>query len=252
MVSQRYRQRSAVGGLPRSRPAAWPGGVLVVSDQGQRRARTRHAGVLLSHCPPARCVPPAALRGVCASLGKLAFEREAAAERIMQLDHYDSLTGLPNRSLLQMQASTLLPAARQAGTTLSVLFVDLDRFKHINDSLGHAGGDCKLLREVAQRLIAHAGESALVARLSGDEFALVPARQRPPPDHCRGQAHPGRAAPAAAHRSRQHRAVGQHRNQHVCPPDGDAPWTTCCTAPGWPCTTPRPRGATCSVSSASR
>ncbi|MGE8364290.1 sensor domain-containing protein [Cupriavidus sp.] len=109
---------------------------------------------------------------VCTSLCKLAFEREAAAERIMQLDHYDSLTGLPNRSLLQMQASTLLPAARQAGTTLSVLFVDLDRFKHINDSLGHAGGD-KLLREVAQRLIAHAGESALVARLSGDEFALV-------------------------------------------------------------------------------
>ena len=116
---------------------------------------------------------------VCTSLCKLAFEREAAAERIMQLDHYDSLTGLPNRSLLQMQASTLLLAARQAGTTLCVLFVDLDRFKHINDSLGHAGGD-KLLREVAQRLIAHAGESALVARLSGDEFALVlPDSDRP-------------------------------------------------------------------------
>jgi diguanylate cyclase (GGDEF)-like protein/PAS domain S-box-containing protein len=109
---------------------------------------------------------------VCASLCKLAFEREEAAERILQLDHYDSLTGLPNRSLLQRQAGTLLLAARQSGATLSVLFVDLDRFKHINDSLGHAGGD-KLLREVAQRLIAHAGEAALVARLSGDEFALV-------------------------------------------------------------------------------
>ncbi|WP_020206550.1 bifunctional diguanylate cyclase/phosphodiesterase, partial [Cupriavidus sp. WS] len=66
----------------------------------------------------------------------------------------------------------LLLAARQAGAALSVLFVDLDRFKYINDSLGHSGGD-KMLREVAKRLVAHAGESALVARLSGDEFALV-------------------------------------------------------------------------------
>jgi len=109
---------------------------------------------------------------VCAWLCKLAFERDDAAERIQQLDHYDSLTGLPNRSQLQRQAGKLLLAARQAGAALSVLFVDLDRFKYINDSLGHSGGD-KMLREVAKRLVAHAGESALVARLSGDEFALV-------------------------------------------------------------------------------
>ncbi|MGO4329598.1 EAL domain-containing protein [Cupriavidus sp. 2TAF22] len=109
---------------------------------------------------------------VCASLCKLAFERDDAAERIQQLDQYDSLTGLPNRSLLQRQAGKLLLATRQAGAALSVLFVDLDRFKYINDSLGHSGGD-KMLREVAKRLTAHAGESALVARLSGDEFALV-------------------------------------------------------------------------------
>ncbi len=109
---------------------------------------------------------------VCVALCKLAFEREEAAERILQLDRYDSLTGLPNRSLLQRQAATLLLATQQAGATLSVLFVDLDRFKHINDSLGHAGGD-KLLREVAVRLAAQAGDGALVARLSGDEFALV-------------------------------------------------------------------------------
>ncbi|WP_454726189.1 MULTISPECIES: sensor domain-containing protein [Cupriavidus] len=109
---------------------------------------------------------------VCAWLCKLVFERDDAAERIQQLDHYDSLTGLPNRSQLQRQAGKLLLAARQAGAALSVLFVDLDRFKYINDSLGHSGGD-KMLREVAKRLIAHAGESALVARLSGDEFALV-------------------------------------------------------------------------------
>jgi diguanylate cyclase (GGDEF)-like protein/PAS domain S-box-containing protein len=102
----------------------------------------------------------------------LALEREEARQSIRKMAFYDGLTGLPNRSFLLAQAQrSLLEMAREQAE-LAVLFIDLDRFKQINDALGHASGD-ELLRVMAQRLRSVLRESDLVGRLSGDEFVLV-------------------------------------------------------------------------------
>ncbi|MBV8625753.1 MAG: EAL domain-containing protein [Herbaspirillum sp.] len=102
----------------------------------------------------------------------LAIEREASRARIHQLAFYDSLTGLPNRSLLLVQAGQAIASAQRNQTTVAVMFIDLDRFKQVNDSLGHQAGD-ELLRTVANRLQSQARRSDIVGRLSGDEFVVV-------------------------------------------------------------------------------
>ncbi|NNJ16127.1 EAL domain-containing protein [Pseudomonas putida CSV86] len=102
----------------------------------------------------------------------VAMEREANRESIRQLAFYDSLTRLPNRSLLHANADHALIEARRTRTALAVLFIDLDRFKQINDSLGHPAGD-ELLKLVAQRLGANRNSNDIVGRLSGDEFVVV-------------------------------------------------------------------------------
>ena len=102
----------------------------------------------------------------------LAIEREASRARIHQLAFYDSLTGLPNRSLLLVQAGQAIAAAERGRSTVAVMFIDLDRFKQVNDSLGHQAGD-ELLRTVATRLQSQARRSDIVGRLSGDEFVVV-------------------------------------------------------------------------------
>ncbi|WP_343585619.1 EAL domain-containing protein [Herbaspirillum sp.] len=102
----------------------------------------------------------------------LAIEREASRARIHQLAFYDSLTGLPNRSLLLVQAGQAIATAERNRSTVAVMFIDLDRFKQVNDSLGHQAGD-DLLRTVAMRLQSQARRSDIVGRLSGDEFVVV-------------------------------------------------------------------------------
>nr|WP_050477467.1 EAL domain-containing protein [Herbaspirillum rhizosphaerae] len=102
----------------------------------------------------------------------LALEREETRSRIHQLAFYDSLTGLPNRSLLMVKANQAIANAARTRIPLAVLFIDLDRFKQINDSLGHQAGD-ELLRTVAARLQIEARKSDIVGRLSGDEFVIV-------------------------------------------------------------------------------
>ncbi|EJL92624.1 PAS domain S-box/diguanylate cyclase (GGDEF) domain-containing protein [Herbaspirillum sp. CF444] len=102
----------------------------------------------------------------------LALEREETRSRIHQLAFYDSLTGLPNRSLLMVKANQAIANAARTRVPLAVLFIDLDRFKQINDSLGHQAGD-ELLRTVAARLQIEARKSDIVGRLSGDEFVIV-------------------------------------------------------------------------------
>lgn len=102
----------------------------------------------------------------------LALEREQARQSIRKMAFYDGLTGLPNRSYLLAQAQRTLGEMAREQAELAVLFVDLDRFKQINDALGHASGD-ELLRVTAHRLRSLLREADLVGRLSGDEFVLV-------------------------------------------------------------------------------
>jgi diguanylate cyclase (GGDEF)-like protein/PAS domain S-box-containing protein len=99
-------------------------------------------------------------------------ERKLYQARIEQQANYDTLTGLANRSLLHERLQQAILAASSYGTRLGVVFVDLDRFKFINDSLGHHVGD-ELLRAMAERLKASVRESDTVARLGGDEFVLL-------------------------------------------------------------------------------
>jgi diguanylate cyclase (GGDEF)-like protein/PAS domain S-box-containing protein len=99
-------------------------------------------------------------------------ERKVAEARIQSLAYYDALTGLPNRILLRDRLSKALSTARRQNHKVALLFLDLDRFKIINDSLGHAVGDL-LLQEIAVRLKSVAREEDTIARLGGDEFLIV-------------------------------------------------------------------------------
>jgi diguanylate cyclase (GGDEF)-like protein/PAS domain S-box-containing protein len=99
-------------------------------------------------------------------------ERKAAEERIHHLAHYDALTGLPNRVTLLGRLRQAVATARREGSWVAVMFVDMDHFKTINDTLGHPIGDA-LLTEVARRLAMCVRDSDVVARLGGDEFVIV-------------------------------------------------------------------------------
>jgi len=99
-------------------------------------------------------------------------EKRRAEQHIQYLAHFDALTGLPNRVLLFDRIAQALKEARRDGTKVGVLFIDLDRFKVINDSLGHSFGD-EVLRSVARRLQSGLRESDTVGRLGGDEFLIV-------------------------------------------------------------------------------
>jgi diguanylate cyclase (GGDEF)-like protein len=100
------------------------------------------------------------------------LKRLASEERLAYLAQFDSLTGLPNRGLLSDRFAQMIEQARRHARILGVLFVDLDDFKSVNDTLGHAAGD-ELLKEVARRLSETVRLGDTVARISGDEFAVV-------------------------------------------------------------------------------
>jgi diguanylate cyclase (GGDEF)-like protein/PAS domain S-box-containing protein len=98
--------------------------------------------------------------------------RKRAEDHLAYQSNYDELTGLPNRKLLADRLRQAMLQAQHGGTQLAVLYVDLDRFKAINDTLGHAAGD-RFLRMVAPRLIEAVRETDTVARSGGDEFVIV-------------------------------------------------------------------------------
>lgn len=99
-------------------------------------------------------------------------ERKTAEEQVQFLAYYDALTGLPNRALFRDRLGKALASARRRAEKVALLFLDLDRFKTINDSLGHSVGDL-LLKEVAERLKKCGREQDTLARLGGDEFVVV-------------------------------------------------------------------------------
>lgn len=123
-------------------------------------------------------------------------ERRRIEEQIHHLAYYDSLTGLPNRLLFRDRAQQALAAAERHEAMLGILFLDIDRFKFINDSLGHSAGDA-LLKQVAERVVEaiRASDSVVrpgtaetagaVARLGGDEFTILLPDLRQP-DHASG------------------------------------------------------------------
>jgi diguanylate cyclase (GGDEF)-like protein/PAS domain S-box-containing protein len=114
---------------------------------------------------------PELLSDVASQLG-IFLERQRAEAELERLARYDGLTGLPNRSyFLETLQRTIARAARQAGR-LAVVFVDLDGFKAVNDSLGHASGDL-VLRAMADRLRESTRSSDVVARIGGDEFVVL-------------------------------------------------------------------------------
>jgi len=124
------------------------------------------------------------VRGARLVLLRDVTERRRAERTVRQLAFYDGLTGLANRHLFARQLGQAIAAARQHGNTLALLYLDLDHFKNVNDTLGHAAGD-ELLRGVAERLrigvrasdvLGHFGRTGLMsglARLGGDEFSIL-------------------------------------------------------------------------------
>ncbi|WP_460837629.1 sensor domain-containing protein [Noviherbaspirillum agri] len=102
----------------------------------------------------------------------IAIERKETEERIRHMAHHDALTGLPNRALLEENLNQVIAHAARHRELAAVLFIDLDNFKRINDSLGHHVGDL-LLQGVTRRLHACLRQDDILARLGGDEFVIV-------------------------------------------------------------------------------
>ncbi|WP_336977711.1 EAL domain-containing protein [Altererythrobacter fulvus] len=99
-------------------------------------------------------------------------ERKRSQEKASRLAHYDSLTGLANRFKMSQSLEKILHAPFEMHRCCAVLLLDLDRFKQVNDTMGHPAGDA-LLKQVAQRLERTVGEKGLVGRLGGDEFEVI-------------------------------------------------------------------------------
>ena len=158
----------------------FPLAVIVGLSEREQLAASRHdAHVYLARAG----IASALLVLLTGTLGRMSWQlargrkRETEANlayalRIEYLAYHDGLTALPNRSLFNKLLSQAISQAQRYGRTLAVEFIDLDRFKQINDTLGHESGD-QLLKEVANRLKACLRDSDAVARLGGDEFVVL-------------------------------------------------------------------------------
>jgi len=144
--------------------ASWQGELEIAQKNGDRFP----AGTRVNRVDDPKSGLPAHYVWILADI----TERKQSEERMRHIAQHDALTGLPNRMALLMRLAQLLPEARRHGWKIAMMFLDLDRFKIINDTLGHQVGD-ELLREVACRLSAVVRETDFVARLGGDEFIII-------------------------------------------------------------------------------
>ena len=174
-------------------------------------------------------------------------ERKLAEAEIQRLAFYDELTGLPNRRLLMDRLERAVATTQREGSHGALLFLDLDNFKDINDTMGHEWGD-RLLVQVGMRIGASVRATDTVARLGGDEFVVV----------LQGLNAELPAAAAEAETVAQKMLTALNRpysmqgsEVHSTPSIGIAlfatcscPCRSCCSAPTSPCTRPRPRAAT--------
>jgi diguanylate cyclase (GGDEF)-like protein/PAS domain S-box-containing protein len=145
------------------RPATLSANCVLISRDGRESAIEDTAAPIHDRC--------GGVAGAVVVFHDVSAARAAAA-RMSFLAQHDPLTGLPNRMLLGDRLTQAIAAARRHQKSVAVLFLDVDRFKHINDSLGHAAGD-QLLRSIASRLAACLRASDTVGRMGGDEFVIL-------------------------------------------------------------------------------
>ena len=135
----------------------------IVGTKGRRRRVESHAAPLYG--------PDGRVRSIL-TVTRDVSERADAESQVHYLAHYDLLTGLPNRALFRDRLLQAMAQAKRSDTLLAVMFLDIDHFKDVNDTRGHAVGD-QLLKEIAQRIRSCVRETDTVARFGGDEFGLI-------------------------------------------------------------------------------
>jgi diguanylate cyclase (GGDEF)-like protein len=141
--------------------------IILSSTESEALALRAVQGGAQDYLIKGQATPELLLRAI-----RYAIERKQSERRIRHLAYYDSLTLLPNRRLLIEHLGLALRRASRAGTAVGVFFIDVDRFKQINDAFGHAAGD-RVLTELAERLSQSLRKTDTLARLSGDEFVAV-------------------------------------------------------------------------------
>jgi diguanylate cyclase (GGDEF)-like protein/PAS domain S-box-containing protein len=159
----RERLRGFLREVAATAAGATVGPVELRIEQGSRRCVIESVGSNLTQDP--------AVEGLALNFRDIS-ERKALEEQLRQLAFHDPLTLLANRNLFRDRVQHALTLANGGASTVAVMFLDLDNFKNINDSLGHDAGD-RLLQAVAQRIVKTTRTSDTVARLGGDEFAVL-------------------------------------------------------------------------------
>jgi diguanylate cyclase (GGDEF)-like protein len=156
------------------REAAFIREMVDAHQRGEQTAerQLRDGRWLLIHERRTRSGNIIAIRSDITALKRALAEAAAARDVVEHMAHHDMLTGLPNRMLFEARLAASLASPEQEDDELAVLYLDLDRFKQVNDELGHGVGD-ELLAAVAGRLKAEVGEAGLAARVGGDEFAIL-------------------------------------------------------------------------------
>ena len=194
-----------------------------------------------SHFPVAMTASPV-MGGPAAAGAVIVFrdtsERKAFEEQLARHAFQDALTGLANRRLLLDHLDHALLQANRTGGTVALLFCDIDRFKVVNDNLGHQVGD-ELLQVIAERLRRAVRPGDTLSRFGGDEFVvLLEGVASPGRGRRRGRRHP-RVAARSDHAQGRARGDRHGEHRHRVERRRARPETTCCRTPTWPCTAPR-------------